>query len=273
MVKDPEGTITEVHCTYDKDSKSGSGTEASTRRVKGTLHWVSIQHAHKAEVRLYDRLFTEEAPDGHKEKDFKDFINPNSLSIGSAYIEPSLKTAKAGDKFQFQRKGYFCVDTEASEGKLIFNKTVGLTDTFAKIEKKAKSPARNESFEKVGPLAGKYLKARSDEERNALKEVVAELAKNIPFEALLVPMEIAKSNKEILSCLLTLVAGVESQENKVLEKFAKTTLGSNNSTLKVEIIKYLLYNNWLKTKFNDALQTLKTEDKNPFVRSLLEENL
>jgi glutaminyl-tRNA synthetase len=273
VVKDPEGTITEVHCTYDKDSKSGSGTEASTRRVKGTLHWVSIQHAHKAEVRLYDRLFTEEAPDGHKEKDFKDFINPNSLSIGSAYIEPSLKTAKAGDKFQFQRKGYFCVDTEASEGKLIFNKTVGLTDTFAKIEKKAKSPARNESFEKVGPLAGKYLKARSDEERNALKEVVAELAKNIPFEALLVPMEIAKSNKEILSCLLTLVAGVESQENEVLEKFAKTTLGSNNSTLKVEIIKYLLDNNWLKTKFNDALQTLKTEDKNPFVRSLLEENL
>jgi hypothetical protein len=86
-------------------------------------------------------------------------------------------------------------------------------------------------------------------------------------------MEIAKSNKEILSCLLTLVAGVESQENEVLEKFAKTTLGSNNSTLKVEIIKYLLDNNWLKTKFNDALQTLKTEDKNPFVRSLLEENL
>jgi glutaminyl-tRNA synthetase len=181
VVKDTDGNITEVHCTYDEDSKSGSGTEASTRRVKGTLHWVSIQHAHKAEVRLYDRLFTEEAPDGNKEKDFKQFINPNSLSIGSAFVEPSLKTAQAGDKFQFQRKGYFCMDTEASTDHLIFNKTVGLTDSFAKIEKKAKAPARNESFEKVGPLAGKYLKARSDEERNALKKAITELGKNIPL--------------------------------------------------------------------------------------------
>lgn len=273
VVKDAEGNITEVHCTYDEDSKSGSGTEASKRRVKGTLHWVSIKHAEKVEVRLYDRLFTEEAPDGHKERDFKEFINPNSLSVGSAFVEPSLKNAQVGDKFQFQRKGYFCVDTEASEGQLIFNKTVGLTDTFAKIEKKAKNPARNESFEKVGPLAGKYLKARSDEERNTLKESIAEFGKNIPFEALLAPMEIAKSNKEILACLLTLATGVESQENEILLKFAQNTLGTNNSTLKVEAIKYLLKNNWLKTQLKDSLQTLKTEDKNPFVRSLLEENL
>jgi glutaminyl-tRNA synthetase len=273
VVKDTDGNITEVHCTYDEDSKSGSGTEASTRRVKGTLHWVSIQHAHKAEVRLYDRLFTEEAPDGNKEKDFKQFINPNSLSIGSAFVEPSLKTAQAGDKFQFQRKGYFCMDTEASTDHLIFNKTVGLTDSFAKIEKKAKAPARNESFEKVGPLAGKYLKARSDEERNALKKAITELGKNIPFEALLASMEVAKSNKEILSCVLLLATGVENQENEVLEKFATTTLGSNNSTLKVEIIKYLLGSSGLKIKFNEALQTIKTEDKNPFVRGLLEEQL
>jgi glutaminyl-tRNA synthetase len=273
VVKDTDGNITEVHCTYDEDSKSGSGTEASTRRVKGTLHWVSIQHAHKAEVRLYDRLFTEEAPDGNKEKDFKQFINPNSLSIGSAFVEPSLKTAQAGDKFQFQRKGYFCMDRESSPDRLIFNKTVGLTDSFAKIEKKAKAITRNESFEKVGPLAGKYLKARNDEERNGLKEAIAALSKNIPFEALLVPMEVAKSNKEILSCLLALATGVEGQENKIFEKFIKDTLGSNNSTLKVEIIKYLLGSSGLKIKFNEALQTLKIEDKNPFVRSLLEEQL
>ena len=273
VVKNADGNITEVHCTYDEDSKSGSGTEASTRRVKGTLHWVSIQHAQKAEVRLYDRLFTEEAPDGNKEKDFKEFINSNSLAIGSAFVEPSLKTAQAGDKFQFQRKGYFCMDRESSPDRLIFNKTVGLTDSFAKIEKKAKAITRNESFEKVGPLAGKYLKARNDEERNGLKEAIAALSKNIPFEALLVPMEVAKSNKEILSCLLALATGVEGQENKIFEKFIKNTLGSNNSTLKVEIIKYLLGSSGLKIKFNEALQTLKIEDKNPFVRSLLEEQL
>ena len=98
--------------------------------------------------------------------------------------------------------------SDASTDNLIFNKTVGLTDSFAKIEKKAKAPARNESFEKVGPLAGKYLKARSDKERNALKEAITELGKNIPFEALLAPMEVAKSNKEILSCLLTLATGL-----------------------------------------------------------------
>ncbi|MFD0761511.1 glutamine--tRNA ligase/YqeY domain fusion protein [Lutibacter aestuarii] len=132
VVKDANGEITEIHCTYDEDSRSGSGTEASKRKVKGTLHWVSIKHAVKAEVRLYDRLFTDEAPDGHKDKDFKEFLNPNSLKIITAYVEPSLKTAKILDRFQFQRLGYFCVDKETNESNLVFNRTVPLRDSWAK---------------------------------------------------------------------------------------------------------------------------------------------
>ena len=136
VVKDAAGNITEIHCLYDEDSRSGSGTEASQRKVKGTIHWVSIKHAIEAEVRIYDRLFTHENPDGDKEVDFKEYINPNSLEIITGYLEPSLVTAKSGERFQFQRLGYYCVDKDSSSEKLVFNKTVGLRDTWAKIENK-----------------------------------------------------------------------------------------------------------------------------------------
>ena len=135
--KDKDGNITEIHCTYDPLSKSGSGTEESKRRVKGTLHWVSIQHAVNAEVRIYDRLFSDEAPDSHKDKDFKEFINPDSLVIdNSAYVEPSLKEASAGDRFQFQRLGSFNVDDDSRPEKLVFNRIVPLRDSWAKMEQK-----------------------------------------------------------------------------------------------------------------------------------------
>ena len=133
VIKDAYGNITEIHCTYDIDSKSGSGTEASNRKVKGVIHWVSIPHAIKAEVRLYDRLFTHENPDGNKDVDFKEYINPESLKVITGYVEPSLLTAKELDHFQFQRLGYFCVDRDSSDEKLVFNKTVGLRDTWAKV--------------------------------------------------------------------------------------------------------------------------------------------
>ena len=112
------------------ESKSGSGTEASQRKVKGTLHWVSIPHAIEAEVRLYDRLFTVEDPTADKEKDFLDFVNPESLEVGKAYVEPYLKSAKAEDKFQFQRIGYFCVDRDSTSDRLVFNRTVTLRDNW-----------------------------------------------------------------------------------------------------------------------------------------------
>ena len=136
VVKDENGNITEIHVTYDPDSRSGSGTEASKRKVKGTIHWVSIPHALEAEVRIYDRLFTHENPDGNKDVDFKEYINPDSLKVITGYVEPSLKTAKDGDKFQFQRLGYFAVDKDTTAEKLVFNKTVGLRDTWAKVESK-----------------------------------------------------------------------------------------------------------------------------------------
>ncbi|WP_405247655.1 glutamine--tRNA ligase/YqeY domain fusion protein [Cellulophaga sp. Asnod2-G02] len=134
--KDTDGNILEVQCTYDPKSRSGSGTEESLRKVKGTLHWVSIKHAIPAEVRLYDRLFTDETPDQHKDKDFMEFINPDSLTVITGYLEPSLKTAQPEDFFQFQRLGYFNVDKDSSAEKLVFNKTVGLRDTWAKMQQK-----------------------------------------------------------------------------------------------------------------------------------------
>jgi glutaminyl-tRNA synthetase len=132
--KDTEGNILEIQCTYDPKSQSGSATEESLRKVKGTLHWVSSQHAIPVEVRLYDRLFTEESPDTHKDKDFMDFVNPDSLEVITAYAEPSLATAGIEERFQFQRLGYFNVDRDSRPEHLVFNRTVTLRDTWAKIE-------------------------------------------------------------------------------------------------------------------------------------------
>ena len=130
--KDADGNIIEIQCTYDPLTKSGSGTEESMRKVKGTLHWVSIKHAVKAEVRAYDRLFIDEAPDSHKDKDYMEFVNPDSLEVITAFLEPSLQSAKIGDRFQFQRLGYFNVDDDSTANNLVFNKIVGLRDSWAK---------------------------------------------------------------------------------------------------------------------------------------------
>lgn len=128
--KDENGEVSTIYCTYIPESKSGADT--SGINVKGTIHWVSAAHAAKAEVRLYDRLFTTETP-GSEEGDFKSFINPNSLQIISeAYIEPGLLEAKPGDRFQFLRKGYFTVDPDTTADKVVFNRTVTLKDTWAK---------------------------------------------------------------------------------------------------------------------------------------------
>lgn len=130
--KDAEGNVTTIHCTYDAETRSGTGA-ASNRKVKGTLHWVSAPDAIEAEVRLYDRLFKDPDPAGHKDIDFKEFLNENSLKVlNGCKLEPSLKDAKEGDRFQFQRLGYFCVDKDSKPGALVFNRTVGLKDTWAK---------------------------------------------------------------------------------------------------------------------------------------------
>lgn len=131
-VKDEKtGKITELHCKYYPESKSGEDT--SGLKVKGTLHWVSAEHALDAEVRLYDRLFTEEEPESDKSKTFMDFLNPDSLTVlQNCKVEPSLKSAHPEDRFQFQRLGYFCADRDTAPDKLTFNRTVTLRDTWAK---------------------------------------------------------------------------------------------------------------------------------------------
>ncbi len=134
VVKDDEGSIVEIRATYDPLSKSGSGTPESKRKVKGTLHWVSAAHAVPLEVRLYDRLFNVEQPDAVEGKDFTEFINPESLRVITAYGEPSLGEVKPGERFQFQRLGYFAVDPDSRAGKPVFNRTVTLKDTWAKIK-------------------------------------------------------------------------------------------------------------------------------------------
>jgi glutaminyl-tRNA synthetase len=135
VIKNEEGIITEILCTYDPESKSGSGTEASQRKVKGTLHWVTQKESLEVQVRLYDRLFNVPAPDQDKERDFKSFINPDSLKTIAAYVEPGLANASPGEQFQFQRLGYFVLDPDSTPNNLVFNKTVGLRDTWSKQNK------------------------------------------------------------------------------------------------------------------------------------------
>jgi len=132
FVKDENGNIVEVHCTYDPSTKGGWSHDG--RKVKGTIHWISAAHAVTCEVRLYDRLFTKENPDDLEEgEDYKVNLNPDSLKVVTAYIEPFIKSAKVGEKFQFDRTGYFCVDPDSTEDKLVFNRTVSLKDSWSKI--------------------------------------------------------------------------------------------------------------------------------------------
>jgi glutaminyl-tRNA synthetase len=143
VVKNEKGEVVEVHCNYDPATRGGNAPDG--RKVKSTIHWVSAAHAINAEVRIYDNLFTKENPNDTPEgQDFTANLNPNSLEvIGAAKLEPSLAHVAAGDRYQFERLGYFCVDPDSRSGKLVFNRTLALKDTWAKIEKK--QPQRAES--------------------------------------------------------------------------------------------------------------------------------
>ena len=131
-IKDSNGNVIEVLCEYDAKSKSGSGSAESLRKVKGTLHWVSSKESAKISVRLYDRLFMKESPGSNPEGDFMQDLNPNSLTTVEAYAEPSIDESKPGESFQFQRKGYFIADQDSSKDRPVFNKTVGLRDSWGK---------------------------------------------------------------------------------------------------------------------------------------------
>ncbi|MEL6408630.1 MAG: glutamine--tRNA ligase/YqeY domain fusion protein [Chloroflexota bacterium] len=142
VIKDDDGNIVEIHCTYDPETKGGHAPDG--RRVKATLHWVSAEHAVEAEARLYNHLFTEEVPDGDDEKDFTEFINPESVEIiDPVYIEPAVKSVKAGDRFQFERLAYYVVDPDSTDEKLVFNRTVTLRDRWKKEQAKQKKGKKN----------------------------------------------------------------------------------------------------------------------------------
>ncbi|SEK79140.1 glutaminyl-tRNA synthetase [Aquimarina amphilecti] len=218
VVKDDQGNIIEIHCTYDPKSKSGSGTEESKRNIKGTLHWVSIKHAIKAEIRLYDRLFNDEAPDSHKEKDFMDFINPSSLKVITGYVEPSLREVKLLEQYQFQRLGYFNVDPDSKSDSLVFNKTVGLRDTWAKVKpvsnKQVNSnnkPHQNKQREVLAideiKRAGKKYTNLPDEKREALKTKLLEAAKKVEIDEL-VPLYGTAAKKIGTRIVVTIALGV-----------------------------------------------------------------
>ena len=149
VVKDKDGNVTEIHCTYDPQTRGGDAPDG--RKVKATLHWVSAKDALKVTARLYDNLFTKENPEDVPEgKDFTENINPNSLRVQeNCFVEPSVKNAKPLERYQFERKGYFCVDPDSTEGNLIFNRTVSLRDTWKKIQKqRAKQEANRKKQEK-----------------------------------------------------------------------------------------------------------------------------
>lgn len=134
-IKDENGEITEIHCTYDPESKGGSAPDG--RKVKGTIHWVSAEHCKEAEVRLYDRLFSVENPDEGVE-DYKENLNPDSLKVIKAYIEEALAEEEVGTTVQFERNGYFCVDSDSTKDKVVYNRTVAMRSSWDKIAKNLK---------------------------------------------------------------------------------------------------------------------------------------
>jgi glutaminyl-tRNA synthetase len=253
VVKDDVGNILEIHCTYDPESKSGSGSEGSARKVKGTLHWVSIAHAIQAEVREYDRLFVDEAPDSHEEKNFMEFLNPNSLNIiKEAYLEPFLAHATLDEKYQFQRLGYFTLDPDSSEGKLVFNKTVGLKDTWARqntetpVQNQPKSQPAGQSQGQKSALneiqqIGKKLTNLSGEKLETAMNSIREFAKDVSYEEL-VPLfnTAAKKVGTRIGVLLSIGVLLKNGQakNQAISDFIESCKNDENEILKAEAEKW-----------------------------------
>ena len=240
VIKDAEGDITEIHCTYSEDT---------SKKVKGTLHWVSIKHAIKAEVREYDRLFMDESPDSHPNKDFMEFINPNSLKTINAFVEPSLADVKAGERFQFQRLGYFNVDDDSKPDVLVFNKTVGLRDSWAKQKPKQNNtqnqpkPQQSQQQQRkainvIQQLGKKYTNLPKEKQLKAKAEIQA-LAKNIAYDELepLFGTAVKKAGTRIATMIVLkemLKNGLE--KNDAITEFIEKALEDKNELLVAEAI-------------------------------------
>ena len=271
VVKDANGNITEIHVSYDEDSRSGSGSEASQRKVSGTLHWVSISHAVEAEVRLYDRLFIDEAPDSHKEKNFLEFMNPNSLQISTGFVEPSLQTVQAGDKFQFQRLGYFNVDKDSTAEKLVFNKTVGLKDAWEEKGKKEENVLMNTQKE-----INKYVKEKEASVAESILKTIVENIKTIDNYSL-VNQTIVKNIKNDNNSLLFANLILEHSDKvnpadidaEVLSKLYTMSLKSQLALVRIAALQNLIHDTVNFENFKPTLFELKATEKNETVVSLL----
>ena len=232
VVKSEDGTIQEIHCTYSEDTE---------KKVKGTLHWVSIQHALEAEVREYDRLFMDEAPDSYEDKDFMEFLNPNSLKTIKAYLEPGLKDAEVGDRYQFQRLGYFCVDKDSIEDHLIFNKTVGLRDSWAKQKPQPQQANKNQNrpqskrkaIDVIKQLGKKYTNYPEDKQAK-VKAEIQKLAEEVSYDEL-EPLFNTAVKKAGTRIAVTLVLGVMlkkgQDKNEAILDFINKALEDNNEVL------------------------------------------
>ena len=236
VVKDADGNITEIHCTYSKDT---------SKRVKGTLHWVSIKHTIKAEVREYDRLFLDEAPDSHPDKDFMEFVNPNSLKVINAFVEPSLVDAKPGERFQFQRLGYFNVDDDSNPDMLVFNKTVGLRDSWAKQkpkqpnnqnQPKPQQQQKRKAISIVQQLGKKYTNLPMEKQQK-VKVEIQELAKDVSYDELepLFGTAVKKAGTRIATLLvLGVLLNNGLERNDAVNAFIKKALEDKNELLVAE---------------------------------------
>ena len=245
VVKDDSGLIKEVYCTYDTDSLSGSGTEASLKKVKGTLHWVSIAHAFEAEVREYDRLFNNESPDADSSVDFTTFINPNSLTVRKAFCEPSLKQAKALEAFQFTRLGYYNVDQDSNSVQIVFNKTVGLKDTWgkqvSKPQKKINSlPTKNKpqhekpAIEVIKQL-GKKLTNLPEDKFNTTILKIEQLAKDTSLEDIIPLFNTSKKKvgtriATAITLKAALTAGVYTS-NEIVKDYVSNAIDDDNEKI------------------------------------------
>lgn len=271
VVKDANGNITEIHVSYDEDSRSGSGSEASQRKVSGTLHWVSIPHALEAEVRLYDRLFIDEAPDSHKEKNFLEFMNPNSLQISTGFVEPSLQTVQAGDKFQFQRLGYFNVDKDSTSEKLVFNKTVGLKDAWEEKGKKEENVLMNTQKE-----INKYVKEKDASAAESILKTIIENIKTIDNYSLVnqtIVKNIKNDNNSLLFANLILEhsdkVNPSDIDSEALSKLYTMSLKSQLALVRIAVLQNLIHDTVNFENFKPTLFELKATEKNETVVLLL----
>ncbi len=233
VLKTPTGEIEEVHCTYSNDT---------AKKVKGTLHWVSIKHALKAEIRDYDRLFLNEAPDNQGDQSFMDFINPDSLKIIQGYVEPSLKNARQEERFQFQRLGYFNIDKDSNSERLVFNKTVGLRGSWVKKQTAINkdqlfiSPSNNQQPKAINILQklGKKYTKQSLEKQLLIRAEVKALTQDIHYNELE-----ALFNTSIKKTGTRIVVMISLQEmlnqgligNQVIDDFINKALNDNNDLL------------------------------------------